>query len=265
MMQGDFDNNMFDISGKWVADFEMSHPLYGGASGGGSIPSYSYNYGDGEYYNNYGERVSWAQVNQNYVSHNYANDVKWGYFAGTRPDPYQFLTLVLNNGTRLQYDLTLNYGDNNQSTSTTARSGNNANFVADITGRICAGAIEFFMSAFMGGGEVGLIRSTFTKAATTATNVVYQGIDASNIVRYIGITERDAAIRFAEHAASLGTGKENLIYRAIYGAEGLTRIDARIWEQNLINQYGLGKNGGLLLNKINSIAPKYWWLYNIHP
>jgi hypothetical protein len=33
--------------------------------------------------------------------------------------------------------------------------------------------------------------------------------------------------------------------------------------QTLINQYGLQKNGGLLLNKINSIAPKNWWQYGI--
>jgi RHS repeat-associated protein len=96
-------------------------------------------------------------------------------------------------------------------------------------------------------------------ADKAGTNVVYQGLDAAGKVRYVGITERAAATRFAEHAASIGTGKENLIYRVVNGAEGLSRMDARIWEQTLINQYGLGKNGGLLLNKINSIAPKYWW------
>ncbi len=105
MMQGDFDNNMFDISGKWVADFEMSHPLYGGASGGGSIPSYSYNYGDGEYYNNYGERVSWAQVNQNYVSHEISDiQVTWLYYGGTTDKPYSSLTgISFSDGTRFNF------------------------------------------------------------------------------------------------------------------------------------------------------------------
>jgi hypothetical protein len=42
------------------------------------------------------------------------------------------------------------------------------------------------------------------------------------------------------------------------GATGLSRTGARVWEQTLINQYGLQKNGGLLLNRINSISPKYW-------
>ena len=35
--------------------------------------------------------------------------------------------------------------------------------------------------------------------------------------------------------------------------------NARIWEQNLINQYGLEN----LYNKINSISPSYWNQYNI--
>jgi len=43
----------------------------------------------------------------------------------------------------------------------------------------------------------------------------------------------------------------------------LTRTQARVWGQTLINQYGLQKNGGLLLNKINSIAPANWWQYGI--
>lgn len=40
-------------------------------------------------------------------------------------------------------------------------------------------------------------------------------------------------------------------------------MQAGIWEQTMINQYGLGKRGGSLLNKINSITPKYWGKYGI--
>lgn len=36
--------------------------------------------------------------------------------------------------------------------------------------------------------------------------------------------------------------------------QGLTRSDARAVEQALIEIHGLGKNGGTLLNKINSIS-----------
>jgi hypothetical protein len=34
-------------------------------------------------------------------------------------------------------------------------------------------------------------------------------------------------------------------------------------EQNLINQYGMQKNGGSLYNQRNSIAPKYWGKHGI--
>jgi RHS repeat-associated protein len=89
-------------------------------------------------------------------------------------------------------------------------------------------------------------------------HLVYQGIDpATGLVKYIGITGRDLAEREAEHIAS-GGGKELLTYRAVDGAAGLTKQEARVIEQKLINQYGLQKDGGQLLNKINSIAEKYW-------
>ncbi len=93
---------------------------------------------------------------------------------------------------------------------------------------------------------------------------VYQGIDASGNVRYVGIPGREPAARFAEHAVS-GTVRSALDYRVVDGATGLSRIDARIWEQTLINKYGLGTNNGQLFNQINSISPRYWWQYSITP
>ncbi len=101
------------------------------------------------------------------------------------------------------------------------------------------------------------------KSVTEGTNVVYQGFDKAGVVRYVGITERAPAIRFAEHLNS-GTGKSLLQYRVVDGATGLSRTGARVWEQTLINQYGLQKNGGLLFNKINSIAPKNWSTFGIY-
>jgi RHS repeat-associated protein len=99
-------------------------------------------------------------------------------------------------------------------------------------------------------------------AGAKGAHLVYEGLDATGTIRYVGITARDAAIRFGEHL-NLGTARSLLDYRVIEGATGLTKIQARVWEQTLINQYGLQKNGGLLLNKINSIASKYWDLYGI--
>ena len=69
--------------------------------------------------------------------------------------------------------------------------------------------------------------------------VVYYGLDAAEEVRYIGITMRNPAIRFAEHSRALNTGRELLRYDVIEGATNLTRMEARIWEQRLINHYGL--------------------------
>lgn len=89
------------------------------------------------------------------------------------------------------------------------------------------------------------------------SHLVYEGVE-SGIVKYVGITEREAAIRWAEHRAAVGSGKDLLDYRVVKGAEGLSKKAAKIIEQNLINKYGLGKYGGQLLNRINSIAPKYW-------
>lgn len=65
-------------------------------------------------------------------------------------------------------------------------------------------------------------------------------------------------MRSAENQAS-GTPRAELFYQAVPGATGLTRLEARIWEQRMINRYQMGN----LYNKINSIAPNYWPLYGI--
>lgn len=91
-----------------------------------------------------------------------------------------------------------------------------------------------------------------------------QGVDSvDNTIKYVGITKRDPFIRFDEHLNAFGTGKEFLNYNPIDGTGSLSRIDARILEQSLINQYGLQKNGGQLYNQINSISPKKWDQYGL--
>jgi len=121
---------------------------------------------------------------------------------------------------------------------------------------------------FLAGGLVGGFRALGARAVTRTVAEegafsVYQGVDAAGSVRYIGITGRDPAIRFAEHLNATGTGKELLNYLVLDGGNNLSNTGARVWEQTLINQYGLQRNGGLLLNKINSIAPGNWWQYGI--
>jgi RHS repeat-associated protein len=93
--------------------------------------------------------------------------------------------------------------------------------------------------------------------------LVYVGVDYAGVVRYVGITSQALAARVAQHMAAIGTGRELLAYRVVRGMEGLTKLEARIAEQARINLHGLQKNGGDLLNKINSIAEKYWVKYGI--
>jgi hypothetical protein len=68
-------------------------------------------------------------------------------------------------------------------------------------------------------------------------------------VKYVGITSQ-FAIRQATHLRKKGIFIEKLL-------ENLTKADARAVEQVLIEMYKLPKNGGTLLNKINSISAKY--------
>jgi hypothetical protein len=84
------------------------------------------------------------------------------------------------------------------------------------------------------------VHNTYVYASRSAT---------TGQINYIGITDNPTA-RFGAHArAALGVMPAN-----IPGLSSLTRADARAVEQVLIEKFMLGKNGGNLLNKINSIA-----------
>ena len=86
------------------------------------------------------------------------------------------------------------------------------------------------------------------EAARGSKNFVYISKNANGVVDYAGITN-NLARRSAEHLSSKGIRIQKLM-------GGLSRSDARAVEQALIEIHGLGKNGGTLLNKINSISPK---------
>jgi filamentous hemagglutinin len=67
---------------------------------------------------------------------------------------------------------------------------------------------------------------------------------------YIGITSNIRA-RAAAHRRT-----KSIQIERIPGLSGLSRTDAKAVEQVLIELHGLGKNGGTLINRINSIAQK---------
>ena len=87
---------------------------------------------------------------------------------------------------------------------------------------------------------------------------VYLGIDEADEVKYVGITSREPEVRWKEHWHS-NTPRSTLKYESVPNSFGLSMINGRIWEQNLINQYKLDN----LYNKNNSISPSYWRMYNI--
>ena len=89
----------------------------------------------------------------------------------------------------------------------------------------------------------------------TGKYCVYQLVEPkTGIVKYVGITSQDLMKRFAQHAAK-DPLKAVLVPQMIQSfGSTLSKQQARALEQVLIDMYRLGKNGGQLLNKINSIA-----------
>jgi len=84
--------------------------------------------------------------------------------------------------------------------------------------------------------------------ANPGRTTVYTSTAADGSTQYVGITDNLNA-RSAAHFSQKGIQID-----AIPGLENISRSDSRAVEQVLIEYNGLGKNGGSLLNKINSIA-----------
>ncbi|UOB24268.1 hemagglutinin repeat-containing protein [Pseudomonas orientalis] len=89
-----------------------------------------------------------------------------------------------------------------------------------------------------GAGEVASIGGK-----TCIYNCVVDGV-----TRYVGITD-DIVKRGQAHLREKG-----ITIDRIEGLQNLSRADARAVEQTLIDYHGLGKDGGTLINKINSIS-----------
>lgn len=77
---------------------------------------------------------------------------------------------------------------------------------------------------------------------------VYRAAGAGGTTKYVGITDNFKQ-RAAAHLRQKGISIDK-----IPGLSDLSRADARAVEQVLIESHGLGKSGGTLINKINSIA-----------
>lgn len=100
------------------------------------------------------------------------------------------------------------------------------------------------------GGAAGVLSYMTHTETLTGPVLVYRSKPhpATGEVVYVGITQNFQA-RAASHLRTKGIEIEE-----IGQMRNLARDDARAVEQTLIEFYGLGRNGGSLLNKINSIA-----------
>lgn len=78
---------------------------------------------------------------------------------------------------------------------------------------------------------------------------VYESKNAAGKTQYVGITNK-VSRRADQHLKTKGIEIRPL------DVGPLTKAEARGVEQALINQHGLAKDGGTLMNKINSISPK---------
>ncbi|WP_309896648.1 hypothetical protein [Archangium sp.] len=83
--------------------------------------------------------------------------------------------------------------------------------------------------------------------SSAQTSVYVSENKAKRQIQYVGITD-EMARRTAEHLRLKGIQIEELM-------SNLSRQDARAVEQALIEIHGLRKNGGTLMNHLNSIAP----------
>ena len=90
---------------------------------------------------------------------------------------------------------------------------------------------------------------------------VYVGRDAENKIRYVGRTDRKPEIRFQEHFHD--GSKKSIIVKFEPIKTTLDHNSSRAAEQILINKYGMKKNGGDLINKVNSISPKQWKKFGV--
>lgn len=96
--------------------------------------------------------------------------------------------------------------------------------------------------------------------AGQGNSIVYVGVDKNEVIRYVGRTDRNPEIRFGEHFRD---GRKSMIVKFETLTNTLDHNGSRVAEQVLINKYGLQRNEGQLINKINSISPKYWEKFGI--
>jgi RHS repeat-associated protein len=92
--------------------------------------------------------------------------------------------------------------------------------------------------------------TTGVAASVEAGTVVYRVLRNGKVI-YVGISKNFAARRAVQYARF---GRDGVQVLPLEGIGVLARLEARGIEQALIELYRLGRNGGTLVNQINSIA-----------
>lgn len=123
------------------------------------------------------------------------------------------------------------------------------------SGQITREQYDYALSQIAGGAAAGVAIAKAAQytvkpgvAPRPGNTDVYSSVDANGVAKYVGITD-DIIARAEAHMRQKGIEID-----PVPGLSKIARVDARAIEQVLIEYYGLGKNGGSLLNKINSIA-----------
>lgn len=98
--------------------------------------------------------------------------------------------------------------------------------------------------------KVAKITGAIDKEASIGSDLmsVYRSFDETGNVNYVGISNN------VERRAIEQLREKGIQIEQMPGMSNLSFSDAKAVEQNLIEYYGLEKNGGTLMNKINSIA-----------
>jgi Possible hemagglutinin (DUF637) len=121
--------------------------------------------------------------------------------------------------------------------------------IGDATSILLRNGDEVLEISVSGGKVTGAGKVSTSKIEEIAGKTCVYSCVIDGTTRYVGITD-DVARRGKEHLR----GINEIDIEQISGLDNLSRADAKAVEQTLINYYGLGKEGGTLLNKINSIS-----------
>jgi len=133
----------------------------------------------------------------------------------------------------------------------------NVGWVADMTGKICAGVLEFAIG-FLGGAEVGLLRSSFAK---TAESGMRGGL---NLFKWgAAQTSKPTGWKIGDymlHLPNMGTPKLN--WKANYGAlRSEMKLGMPIFDSYRLTNGSLIPTGGFL-NAERYVLQTRGWIYN---